>query len=42
MVVKDLLAGGIIAVRFVRQSVASDRFVLELDVFQLAFELGDV
>ena len=42
MVVKDLLASVKIAVRFVRQSLASDCFVLELDVFQLVFELGDV
>ena len=42
VVVKDLLASGITAVRFVRQSLASDRFVHKLHVFQLVFELGDV
>ena len=39
MIVQEFLASGINAVRFVRQSPASDHFVLELDVYQLVFQI---
>ena len=42
MVVQELLAGGIRARRLVCQSLASDHFLLELDLFQLVVELGCV
>ena len=38
MIVQEFLASGINAVRFVRQNLASNHFVFELDVCQLVFQ----
>jgi len=42
VVVKELFAAGVNAPRLVCQSLAADHFLLELDVFQLVFQLGCV
>ena len=42
VVVAELFAAGVNAPRLVCQSLAAYHFVLELDVFQLVFQLGCV
>jgi len=42
VVIKELFAAGVNAPCLICQSLAADHFVLELDIFQLVFQLGCV